>query len=236
VSSTSSDPAGAAAGNTAGAPAGRLRAIVFDFDGVILESADVKTEAFLELYAAHGPELVAKVRAHHLANLGISRFKKFAWIAEHLLGKPITEAESVALGERFTELALARVLAAPMVPGAQAALDALAGKLPLFVASGTPQGELDLIVDRRGLRRYFREVWGTPAEKPDIVRDLLARHALAPEQVLFIGDGLSDHKAAVATGLHFLARDTPALRGEWDQLEVRRADDLRELVHLVEAW
>lgn len=215
---------------------GRLRAIVFDFDGVILESADVKTEAFLELYAAHGPALVEKVRAHHLANLGISRFKKFAWIAEHLLGSKLSEADSAALGERFSSLALARVLAAPMVPGAQAALEALVDRMPLFVASGTPQGELDMIVEQRGLRRFFREVWGTPAEKPAIVRDLLARYSLAPDQVLFIGDGLSDHQAAVATGLHFLARSTPALREDWLRLDVRRADDLQNLVHAVEQW
>jgi phosphoglycolate phosphatase-like HAD superfamily hydrolase len=215
---------------------GRLRAIVFDFDGVILESADVKTEAFLELYAEHGAELVAKVREHHLANLGISRFKKFAWIAEHLFGKQISEAESQALGERFSALALARVLAAPMVPGAQAALEQLADRLLLFVASGTPQGELDMIVEQRGLRRYFREVWGTPAEKPVIVRDLLARYSLTPDQVLFIGDGMSDHKAAMETGLHFLARSTPALREDWLKLDVRRADDLTTLIDDVATW
>jgi phosphoglycolate phosphatase-like HAD superfamily hydrolase len=215
---------------------GRLRAIVFDFDGVILESADVKTEAFLALYAEHGAEIVAKVREHHLAHLGISRFKKFAWIAEHLLKTPLSEAESVALGERFSALALDRVLAAPMVPGAQAALEQLSDRLLLFVASGTPQAELDLIVDRRGLRRFFREVWGTPTEKPAIVRDLLARHALAPEEVLFIGDGVSDHQAAVATGLHFLARSTPALREDWLRLGVRRADDLTHLASDVEQW
>lgn len=218
------------------APPRRVRAIVFDFDGVILESADVKTEAFLELYREHGPELVAKVRAHHLANLGISRFKKFAWIAEHLLGKQLSEEESQALGERFSALALQKVLAAPMVPGAQAALEALEGKLPMFVASGTPQGELDLIVDRRGLRRFFLEVWGTPAEKPAIVRDLLARHGLAPTEVLFIGDGLSDHKAASETGLHFLARSTSELRAEWEKLAVRKADDLSNLVAQLEGW
>ena len=70
------------------ASSARLAAVVFDFDGVILESADVKTRAFVELYAAHGAEVVDRVREHHLANLGISRFKKFAWIAEHVLGLP----------------------------------------------------------------------------------------------------------------------------------------------------
>jgi phosphoglycolate phosphatase-like HAD superfamily hydrolase len=232
VSSNLPDSASA----TTAAPAGRLRAIVFDFDGVILESADIKTEAFLELYREYGEEFVEQVRAHHLANTGISRFKKFAWIAENLLKQPLSEADSVALGERLSSLALAKVLAAPMVPGAQTALEQLVQRMPLFVASGTPQGELDLIVERRGLKRFFREVWGTPAEKPAIVRDLLARYGLTPDQVLFIGDGLSDHSAAMATGLHFLARSTPPLREDWVRLQVRRADDLSTLVGEVERW
>lgn len=213
---------------------GALRAIVFDFDGVILESAEVKTEAFVELYAAHGPEVVAAVRAHHLANLGISRFKKFEWIAEQVLRQPLSAEDSAALGRRFTELALEKVLAAPLVPGAAEALAALAPRMPLFVASGTPQEELDLIVDRRGLRASFREVWGTPAEKPAIVRDLLARYGLAPGEVLFLGDGLSDHKAAVATGVGFLARTTPPLHDDWLRLGVRYVPDLTTLVAEVE--
>jgi phosphoglycolate phosphatase-like HAD superfamily hydrolase len=213
-----------------------LRAIVFDFDGVILESADVKTDAFVELFAAHGEAFAAQVRAHHLANLGISRFKKFAWIYANLLGRAITEDESHALGARFSELALDKVLAAPFVPGADAALSALADRYPLFVASGTPDDELKMIISRRGLTRHFREIHGTPREKPAIVRDLMERYGFAAREVLFIGDGASDHKAAVATEVEFLARDTPALRDYWTGLAVRRAPDLTDLVARVEAW
>jgi phosphoglycolate phosphatase-like HAD superfamily hydrolase len=216
---------------------GRIRAVVFDFDGVILESADVKTEAFVGLYAEHGPEVVERVRAHHLANLGISRFKKFAWIAEHVLEHPLSDADSAALGERFSALALEKVLCAPFVPGAEAALAELAHRgMPRFVASGTPQDELSLIVDRRGLQPAFHEVHGTPREKPEILRDLMARHELAPDQVLFVGDGMSDYKAARAVGTEFLARDTPALHGEWLTLGVRLEPDLVRLGEVIAAW
>lgn len=211
-----------------------IETVVFDFDGVVLESADVKTDAFCELYVAHGDEIVQRVREHHLANLGISRFKKFEWIAQHLLGRTITEAESAELGRRFSDLALAKVLAAPFVHGAEEALGALT--LPMFVASGTPHDELVMIVGHRGLAPRFREVHGAPAEKPVILRDLMARHGFAPDQVLFIGDGMTDYKAAVAAGVQFLARDTPALHDDWVRLGVRREPDLRKLPELVATW
>lgn len=214
-----------------------IAAIVFDFDGVVLESAEVKTDAFVELYAEHGDEVVAQVRAHHLANLGISRFKKFAWIAEHVLRQPLSDDASVALGERFSSLALAKVLAAPFVPGADAALAVFAERgIPMFVASGTPVDELRMIVERRGLARYFREVHGAPREKPEIIGDVLARHGWQPAQVLFLGDGMSDYKAARAVGVPFFARDTPPLHDEWVKLGVRRAPDLTGLPAVLEAW
>lgn len=215
----------------------RIRAVVFDFDGVILESAEVKTDAFVELYADHGADVIERVRRHHLANLGISRFKKFAWIAENVLGQPLSDDDSAGLGDRFSELVLAKVLAAPFVPGAEAALAALGELgLPMFVASGTPIDELQLIVERRGLAPVFREVHGTPREKPDVLRELLAGLALAPDQLLFIGDGMSDYKAARAAGVEFLARDTPPLHDEWVKLEVRREPDLVRLPEVIAAW
>lgn len=213
-----------------------LKAIVFDFDGVILESADVKTRAFVELYADRGAEVAERVRAYHLENLGISRFKKFAWIAENILGEPLTPVASVALGERFTSLALAGVLAAPFVPGADRSVPALGQTLPLFVASGTPDEELKRIVTERQITPWFREVHGTPREKPAILRDLLERLQLRASQVLFIGDGMTDYRAAMEVGTAFLARDTPGVHQEWLALGVRRVPDLTQLEELVRTW
>ena len=54
-----------------------IKAIIFDFDGVIAESVNVKTEAFASLYEPYGKDVVNKVEQHHLANGGVSRFEKF---------------------------------------------------------------------------------------------------------------------------------------------------------------
>jgi phosphoglycolate phosphatase-like HAD superfamily hydrolase len=213
-----------------------IRAVVFDFDGVVLESADVKTDAFVELFAHLPAAQVEEVRRHHLANLGISRFVKFAWIYRELLGRELGDDESRALGERFSALALDKILACPFVPGAERALAELGARLPLFVASGTPQSELELVIERRALAGHFREVWGSPTEKPAILGDLMQRHGLAPSEVLFVGDGMSDFKAARTAGVEFLARDTPALHDQWVALAPRRVDDLRDLPELVASW
>jgi phosphoglycolate phosphatase-like HAD superfamily hydrolase len=214
----------------------RLRAVIFDFDGVILESADIKTEAFCELFSHLSPSLVAQVREHHLANLGISRFVKFDWIYQNILQQPLAETERLELGDRFSSIALRKVLECPFVPGAESALDELFERYPMFVASGTPQQELDRVVDARELRRYFAEVWGSPREKVNILTDIATRHGFAPGEMLFIGDGTSDQRAAAEVGTQFLARSTAPLADHWSRSGERCVDDLRRLAELVDAW
>lgn len=208
---------------------GGARVVVFDFDGVILESGDIKTEAFVELFAEHR-EHVSAIRAHHLANLGVSRFKKFEWIYANLLRMPFSEQTRTELGDKFSALVFKKVCEAPFVPGAREALEAIAAtKVPMIVASGTPQEELDRIVDVRGLRGFFAEVYGTPSEKADVLRKVMARYECGPTDVLFIGDGTTDHDAARAAGVKFLARRTPELAPYWTQCGATCVDDLRGL-------
>jgi phosphoglycolate phosphatase-like HAD superfamily hydrolase len=182
-----------------------LRAIVFDFDGVILESLDIKTDAFLALFAAY-PDQRETIRRYHLDNVGISRYVKFEHITREILGLPYSEAERERLGAEFARLALERILACPEVPGAKSLLQGLEGRLPRIVASGTPEDELKIIVTKRGMDSWFDEVWGSPRTKPEIVRDVLLRHRLQPQETLMVGDGLTDLQAARATGVRFLAR------------------------------
>jgi phosphoglycolate phosphatase-like HAD superfamily hydrolase len=204
------------------------KAVIFDFDGVILESADIKTEAFIELFSEY-PEHREEILRHHLDNQGISRFRKFAWIYGELLGKDLEEDESRRLGKAFSRIVFEKILACSFVPGAAEILESLEGRCLMFVASGTPQEELDRIIDSRGLSRFFHEVWGTPLEKVEIIRSILDRYGFREDDVLFVGDGLSDYEAAKKTGIPFFARVVPAMSHHWEELGVQGAPDLLAL-------
>lgn len=211
--------------------------LFFDFDGVILESAEAKTEALLELFTdLLPPEKLDALRRYHLENVGISRYVKFEWVYRELLGKELSPGEKEALGRRYSRAAYEKVRRVPLVPGARGALEVLGREHALFVVSGTPTEEVAALARERGVAHHFTEIWGSPATKPDIVRDLLARHALVPSRALFIGDGLTDYRAAEETGLHFLARDTSDQRAIWDRLAPPRVSDLRRLPELVASW
>ena len=66
-----------------------IKVIVLDFDGVIVESVGIKTEAFRELFR-DSPQ-VEEIYQYHLANNALSRFEKFPYICENILGRKYTE-------------------------------------------------------------------------------------------------------------------------------------------------
>lgn len=184
----------------------RCRAVIFDFDGVIVESEEIKTRAFAAMYREHGPVVVEAIMAHHRANGGISRRKKIRWCHRTHLGIELDQAALDGLCRRFSAMVEDEVVACDWVAGAEQVLRALHGRLPLFVVSGTPHDELDRIFTRRDLHCWFVEVWGSPRGKPEIIEDILVRHRLDPSAVVFVGDSAADLRAARATGLRFLGR------------------------------
>jgi len=181
-------------------------AIIFDFDGVLAESVDVKTRAFEALYAEYGDRIVEQVRDYHLQHGGISRFEKFRYYHEVLLGKTLTKDEENQLGDRFSQYVEDAVVESVYVAGAYNFLENYYQSIPLFVASGTPDVELKRIVSRRNMAHYFISVHGSPAKKGDIIQDILTKHSFNPDRVLMIGDAIADYEGAIAAGIKFIGR------------------------------
>lgn len=183
-----------------------IRALIFDFDGVILESADLKTQAFEQLAKEEFPQYAKEVVAYHRKNMGISRFIKFRYIFDNLLKKKLRPKIEKQLGERFTAIISEKIKSVPFVKGSLEFLKENQGKYKMFVASGTPEGELKEVAELRGVAGYFAEMHGSPRTKQDIVLDILARYNLEPSDTVFVGDAESDYLAAKLTGVSFVGR------------------------------
>ncbi len=185
-------------------------AVVFDFDGVLAESNGVKVAAFEKLFAGY-PECAERMRALYRKDPHRPRARHFeAFVRDGLGLSPDSDEGSkciAEMAERFSNDVLEAVIASPDVKGARNLLEYLQGKCPLFIASTTPQVELDLIADKRGLRPYFEEIHGNPpTSKVEAVKRVRDRHGLGSEEVLFIGDSQADYDAARETGVRFWGR------------------------------
>lgn len=190
-----------------GIPA-HLDALLFDFDGVILESAGIKTEAFRSLFSTE-PDYLPDIIALHERLGGINREIKFEMIYRDILNRPLSSDSKMQLAKRFADLVWDRVLSCPMVSGAEDILSRLKGLLPMVVVSGTPDKELKEIVAGRDIDRYFVEIHGSPPSKAEIIGGLLVRQGWKPGRVVLVGDAWSDFEAARESGVGFIGRVTP---------------------------
>lgn len=182
----------------------KIKAIIFDFDGVIAESVSVKTEAFAELYRPYGKEIEEKVVNHHLLNGGMSRFEKFKVYHGKFLKKSISEDEISELAGKFSKLVVKKVIEAPYVKGAKEFLQKFSTKYDFFISSGTPENEIKHIAKMRGIDQYFKGIFGSPEKKEKHVKIILDKNNYKINEVIFIGDAESDREAAKINNIPFI--------------------------------
>jgi beta-phosphoglucomutase len=189
--------------------------LVLDFDGVLVESVDIKTRAFTTLFS-FAPDHLDEILEYHRKNAGVSRFEKFVYIHEHILKTPLSPERFTELSNRFSSLVIDAVVSAPYVPGAEDFLQEYAAKIPLFVVSATPGDELNRIIETRGMAEYFCGVYGSPAKKVDHIRALIKERSADPAGVLYIGDAINDWNAAQQAGIRFIGRIQPGTKNPFE--------------------
>ena len=89
-------------------------------------------------------------------------------------------------------------------------------KVPVFVASGSDEEELRAVFRDHEIIQYFAGVYGSPAKKIENIRKIMAQRNVAPEEVLFVGDGGGDYQATRALDVPFIYLGEMA---EWEPSE-----------------
>ena len=100
-----------------GVPLSHYAALALDFDGVVVESVELKDRAVAELFRAELPDRVEDIVRFQATIAGRSRYERFPLIYEYL-GLPFPEGESERLDRRLSEILFEAVAACPFVNGA----------------------------------------------------------------------------------------------------------------------
>jgi HAD superfamily hydrolase (TIGR01549 family) len=182
-----------------------IQTIIFDFDGVIVESVSVKTDAFQKLFS-FVPDHVDEIVQFHLKNGGMSRFDKFRYIYDTILHEDLSDEQFEKLSRRFSDLVEDAVAQAPFVDGARDFIDTMSDRYKLYIVSATPQVELRRIVNQKGISRYFMGVFGSPTKKIDHILRIVTENKVSPNDVLYVGDAVNDWEAARTARVKFIAR------------------------------
>ncbi|HXH81299.1 MAG TPA: HAD family hydrolase [Candidatus Tectomicrobia bacterium] len=181
------------------------RLLVFDFDGLILDTETPALESWREIYAAHGHALDEDLWT---TNIGTADVFDPCRHLVSLVGTAVDGASVLARrNARFAEL----VAAQPVLPGVREYLDAARERgLPLAVASSSDRAWVEGHLDRLGLRDRFQVVRTSddvPRVKPDpaLYRAVLDAAGVAAHEAVAFEDSPNGVRAAKAAGLTCVA-------------------------------
>lgn len=181
-----------------------IRAIVYDFDGVIADSVNIKTEAFVELYREYGSNITDLVKKYHLKHGGVSRFEKFKYWHKQYLNKDISQEELTELTNKFSSIVREKVIAAAFIPGAYDYIKEKKNNYLQFICTGTPTVEINYILKEKNLNHFFDDVFGSPENKTVILSKIKNEYKLRSDELIYFGDASTDLDAARAHGIKFI--------------------------------
>jgi len=208
------------------------RYIVFDFDGVLAETNEIRFQGFTDLFKNVPAEPMARFMGFVKANGGLSRYGKIRHLYGNILGQTLSEDQVNALAGQYSTLVAERVIAADPVPGSVEFLAEYAGRFEFAVVSGSDQSELRQVCRARGIDGYFRAILGSPQEKTENIVELLSSHGWDRQASLYVGDSLNDYDAATEAGIGFIGRNSGLV--DWIDRDAVWVSSLAELPAAIE--
>jgi len=178
--------------------------IIFDCDGVLIDSNDLKIDAMGKALQEVGvlEPYVEKCKFFFAKNFGKSRFYHIDYFVENILDlkkNGVTSFKNKLL-TAYSEQCKTLYLTANMTPFVDELLEK--NKAIKFVVSGSEQGELREVFELRQLAAYFEEILGSPEKKSIHIANILKKHKNL--KAVMIGDAVSDLEAAKNNGIDFI--------------------------------
>jgi len=181
----------------------KLKAIFFDFDGVIMDSMHLKLEGYCRALAQFNfpRDQMDRIMCE---NMGTSRQKIIVEMYQQLSGKTITDdifEPALATFNKLDEEARPKMV---MMAGSLDFLKKIHLDYYTAVVTGTPEDVVLRTTAYHKLDSYFDIVRGSPETKADIISGLMKDNQFKIEECIFIGDGKADQNAAAACDIRFV--------------------------------
>ena len=160
--------------------------VIFDCDGVILDSNKIKTEAFQKVLKKYPIKHVNKLVRFHKLNGGISRIIKFQYFFDNIM--KIENKKKLINNAllQFEKIVFYKLKNARYIKGVLKFIYSLKkNKIKLFIVSGGLEGELKKVFKYRKKKSYFNEILGSPKTKENNVKYLIKKYSLNTKNGLF---------------------------------------------------
>ena len=195
-------------------------AVIWDYDGVILDSNDVREFGFRHCLKSFPKAQVENLVDYHNLNGGLSRFHKFRYFFEVIRGESISNDTINALCSDFSEIMRTELTNTNrLFETALTLIESIKKRRrKQFIASGSEQNELRFLLTEQGIASYFDGIYGSPTTKSDIVSMILKENPRENSWCL-IGDSINDLDAAKENNIFFIGVRNENLRTQSDFYE-----------------
>ncbi len=187
----------------------KIKALIFDFDGLILDTETPDYEVWCSIYREHGFELPREEWGKIIGGTGLTEFDA----AEHLSLLLERKLDSVSLRDRHRLESHAMTMAQSILPGVIDYLqEAKQLGLKLSIASSSPHSWVDTHAKRLGIFDYFDTVIcaddvgvGRTKPNPDLFLLALDRLRVRKNEAIVFEDSPNGVRAAGSAGIFVVA-------------------------------
>ena len=196
--------------------------VMFDCDGVILNSNGLKSRAFFNVACPYSIDAAKELVAYNKKFGGVSRSAKFDYFLKQILPKYTKNLPDISdLLKNFGDLVKEGLLNCELNEDIFAVCSKLKNS-EFSVISGGDQTELRDVFNLRGLTNYFGAgIWGSPETKYEIIERNFSH--VSPSDCLFIGDSKLDFEVARDFGFDFLFMSAWTEVDNWEEFVQRNA-------------
>ena len=183
----------------------QFSAVVFDFDGTLVDSALIKRQVFFDVAEPlpGARELIFDLLANQPP---LDRYQIFSKVAEQCCLPEDASYFATELARQYSEICHGKVTQSKDVPGAGALISLLKTEsIPVFVSSATPITELEKIIPQRSWAKKLSGIYGSPMRKIDHLHDIYCQIQGDKQLMMMVGDSDSDADAAEEFGCEFAA-------------------------------
>lgn len=181
-----------------------IKTILWDFDGVILDSMKIKGNGFVELFNGYDKVFLDEIEKYHYANGGISRFNKIRYFYNKILKQDISEKKILELAEVFAKIIEKEINNKDnLIQDSVTFLKENYKKYNFHIVSGAEEKELQYLCRELCLNDFFISINGSPIEKDILVKNILKKYKYQTQEIILIGDSINDFNAAQKNEISF---------------------------------
>lgn len=173
------------------------KVIIWDFDGVIVESNSIREKGFREIFKNYTANNINDLLEYHNKNGGLSRYHKIAYFYNEVLKKEISTEKVNKYAADFSAIMLEE-MKNPIIL-IEETLEFLKEnykKVDFYIASGSDQKELRILCKSLKIDIYFKQIFGSPTDKNTLVKNIIEDVKYNEGEICLIGDAVNDYNAA----------------------------------------